>query len=68
MMYPQVGVGDGRQIQRLMNVLNKQLQTANKGWSSRLWVEQWGLKTPQCKKKKACRASDMNGLFGMPGL
>jgi len=40
MVHPQVGDGgEGLQILRVaVNILNKQLQTANKGWSSSLWL------------------------------
>jgi hypothetical protein len=42
--------GDDLQIWRVAaNILNKQSQTANKGWSSTLGVGR-GAKTPNCKK------------------
>jgi hypothetical protein len=48
MARPQVAVGgDGLQIWKVaVNILNNQLQTDDKGWSSSLGV---GLRTPHCK-------------------
>jgi len=45
--------GDSLQMWRVAaNALNKQLQTADKGWSSHLGVT--GQTTPDCKKKSTC--------------
>jgi hypothetical protein len=43
MKHPQVvDGGDGLRIWRVAaNIFNKQLQTANKEWSSSLWVGRW---------------------------
>jgi hypothetical protein len=50
MACPLVADGDSLQIWRIgVNILNKQLWTANKGWSNILEVGQW-LTTPQCKE------------------
>jgi hypothetical protein len=59
--------GDGLQIWKVAGyILNKQLRTAVKGWSSNLRLDDW-LTTPH-RKKKACyemlhSASDLDGFY-----
>jgi hypothetical protein len=67
MARPQVaGGGEGVKIWRAAaNMLNKQSLTADKGWSSSLWVG-WGLTTSHSKKpvcyKMLLWASDFDSL------
>jgi hypothetical protein len=66
MACPHVVDGGGLQIWGVAaNILNKQLQTADKGWSSSLKVE-WELTIPQCTKNSIFhRTLDLDGYLRM---
>jgi hypothetical protein len=67
MARPQVADGgDGLQIWRVSaNILNKQLRTADKGWSSSLGAGRWANDSSQ-KKLSLLRSitKDLDGFFG----